>query len=147
MKATEALLIDHRLVRKTMEGFRLDNPRFPEILKTLHRVVIAHAWFEDAIFLPALQAIPLLDRLNREISEEHQDIDNLFQRCRKAATNPSRDQEHYVIQLNSILETHFRKEEDALFPLTERFLDSENLNRLGEEMTRRKLEVRSILPE
>jgi hypothetical protein len=52
-----------------------------------------------------------------------------------------------VIQLNSILETHFRKEEDALFPLTERFLDSENLNRLGEEMTRRKLEVRSILPE
>src|SRR5262245_42350668 len=113
-KATDALLTDHRLIRNTMEGFRLDNPRFAELAKTLHRVVVAHAWFEDEIFLPALRAEHLLDRLNREIMEEHKDIHVLFQRVSAAAKAPSRDQEGYVLQLRSILDTHFRKEEDAL---------------------------------
>jgi hypothetical protein len=110
VKATDALLTDHRMIRKTMEGFVLSNPRFAAVLKTLNRVVAAHAWFEDEIFLPALKAEPLLERLNREISEEHQDI-------------------------------------GTLFPLAERILDSEGLNRLGDEMTRRKADVRAILPE
>ena len=145
MKATDALLTDHRMIRKTMEGFVLDHPRFPEILKTLQRVVVAHAWFEDEIFLPALQVEPFLDRLNREISQEHKDIAELFERARVAAGAPSLDQEAYVLQLRSILETHFRKEEDALFPLAERILDSEGLNRLGAEMTRRKTEVRGLI--
>lgn len=148
VKATEALLKDHLMVRKTMEGFHLENPRFGEISKTLERILIAHAWFEDEILLPALNAEPLLDRLNREISEEHKDIAELFLQMRRAAKAPSKSQEGYVLQLRSIIETHFRKEEDALFPLTEHILDSEGLNRLGDEMTRRKAEVRSIvLPE
>jgi hemerythrin-like domain-containing protein len=138
VKATDALLADHRMIRKTMEGFQRDNPRFPKILQTLNRIVIAHAWFEDEIFLPALKAEPTLDRLNREISEEHQDIAELFRRAQRA----DKDQAGYVLQLRSILETHFQKEEDALFPLTEKILDSENLNRLGDEMQRRKTEVR-----
>jgi hypothetical protein len=29
MKATEALLKDHQLINKLMEGFSLDNPAFP----------------------------------------------------------------------------------------------------------------------
>jgi hemerythrin-like domain-containing protein len=144
-KATDALLKDHLMIRKMMESFNLENPRFAEIAKTLERVSVAHAWFEDAIFLPALKAEAMLDRLNREISEEHRDIEELFRRCRRAAQAPTRDQEGNVLQLRSILETHFRKEEDALFPLAERILDSEGLNRLGAEMVRRKDEVRSIV--
>jgi hemerythrin-like domain-containing protein len=142
MKATDALLADHRMIRKTMEGFRLDNPRFSQLLTTLSRIVIAHAWFEDEIFLPALKAEPLLDRLNREISEEHKDIAELFSRAKAAAGSPSREQEGYVLQLHSILNTHFQKEEEALFPLSERILETEGLNRLGAEMQRRKTEVR-----
>jgi hypothetical protein len=145
VKATTALLSDHHMIRKTMEGFALDNPRFPTLLNTLNRIVIAHAWFEDEIFLPALQREPLLDRLNREISEEHQDIAILFERAQAAIRSPARDQEIHILQLRSILDTHFRKEEDALFPLAERILDSEGLNHLGDEMTRRKTEVRNIL--
>jgi hemerythrin-like domain-containing protein len=146
MKATDALLVDHRMIRKTMEGFHLENPRFREIAQTLRRVLIAHAWFEDEIFLPALKAEPLLDRLNREISAEHQDIAALFERARLGEKQPNRDAEGYVLQLRSIVETHFRKEEDALFRLAERILDSEGLNRLGDEMQRRKAEVREVLP-
>jgi hemerythrin-like domain-containing protein len=134
MKATDALITDHRMIRKTLEGFSLDNPRFGEIAKTLERIVRAHDWFEDEIFLPALKAEPLLDRLNRQIVQEHRDLEALFERSRAAAQAPSRDREGYVLQLRTILETHLRKEEDALFPLAERILDSEGLNRLGDKM-------------
>lgn len=142
VKATEALLKDHRMIRKTLEGFHLENPRYVQISATLERIVIAHAWFEDEIFLPALKAEPLLDRLNREISEEHKDIEELFRRVRAAGPVPTRDTEGYVLQLRTILDTHFRKEEDALFPLAERILSSEGLTALGADMLRRKNEVR-----
>jgi len=145
VKATDALLTDHRLIRKTLEEFALENPRFPALLKTLQRVVIAHAWFEDEIFLPALKAERSLDRLNREISEEHKDLAELFLRAEAAGAGPSRDLEANVLQLRTILETHLRKEEDALFPLAERILDSEGLNRLGDEMIRRKTDVRRVI--
>ncbi len=144
VKATEALLADHQMIRKVLQAFQLDNPRFSEIFITLQRIVKAHAWFEDQIFLPALRAESLLERLNKEISQEHQDIEFLFERAKHAAQNPARKKEAYILQLRSILDTHFRKEEDALFPIAERILNEEGLNRLGLEMRRRKNEVRSI---
>lgn len=142
--AIEALLADHQMIRKLLQAFQLENPRFPEVFVTLQRIVKAHAWFEDQIFLPALRAEPLLERLNREISQEHQDIEFLFEKAKHAAQNPARKKEAYVLQLRTVLDTHFRKEEDALFPIAERILNSEGLNRLGLEMRRRRTEVRPV---
>jgi hemerythrin-like domain-containing protein len=142
-KATEQLLKDHKMVRKVLEQFSLDNPRFPEILKTLQRIVLAHAWFEDAIFLPAFEAEPLLERrFTAEIIQEHKDIDHFLKCLRKTSPARSREMEALMLQFGSVLDTHFKKEEDALFPLAERILDEEGLNHLGAEMERRKTEVR-----
>jgi hemerythrin-like domain-containing protein len=55
--------------------------------------------------------------------------------------------ESYVLQLRVLLDTHFAKEEDGLFPLAERILDSEGLNNLGAEMERRKMEVRDAIKD
>jgi hemerythrin-like domain-containing protein len=144
IKATDTLLKDHRLIRKTMEGFKLDNPRFLDVAATAHRIVVAHAWFEDVIFLPALKFERRLEQLSREITVEHQDIAALFTLLRHIE-NPGRESlDFYARQICSILETHFRKEEDALFPLSEKVLDAEGLNELGEEMRLRQKEVRGL---
>lgn len=133
------------MVRKTLESFDLDNPRFPQILKTLHRIVVAHAWFEDAIFLPAFEAEPLLERrFTAEIAQEHKDLDLMLKRFKKLPAGRSIETEALMLQFRSLLETHFDKEEDALFPLAERILDEEGLNNLGAEMERRKTEVRGL---
>src|SRR5580765_4949343 len=123
-KATDALLADHKMIRKILQGFHPDSPRFQSIAKTLHRTVAGHAWFEDQIFLPAFKNEPLLQkRFVDEISDEHKDIDYFLNLVRK--TNPqSKEFEFYSVQFRSILETHFKKEEDALFPLAEKILDS-----------------------
>jgi hemerythrin-like domain-containing protein len=147
-KATDQLLKDHKMVRKVLEQFSLDNPRFPEILKTLQRIVLAHAWFEDVIFLPAFKAEPLLERrFTAEIVQEHKDIDCLLKRLRKAPPLGSREMESLMLQFTSVLDAHFKKEEDALFPLAERILNEEGLNARGDEMERRKTEVRLPMQE
>lgn len=145
MKATDALLADHKMIRKILEGFRLDNPRFPEILKTLHRVVLGHAWFEDVIFLPAIETEPLLERrFTEELYQEHKDIAHLLAILRQTRIDDKKELEAYTLQLRAILDAHFKKEEDALFPLTEKILDDEGLNKIGEEMRRRQTEVQNL---
>ncbi len=146
MKATTALLADHKLIRKVLEGFHPENPRFPAILKTLHRSVVGHAWFEDQIFLPAFEAEPLLQkRFLDELYQEHKDIDFLIKQTKKTRVEDKQAFESIALQLRTVLDTHFKKEEDALFPLAERILDDEGLNNLGDEMKRRQTEIRNLV--
>jgi hypothetical protein len=145
-KATDALLKDHLLINKILEQFSIDNPRFEKICLTLHRAVKGHAWFEDEIFLPAVEAEPLLfRRFTEEIYQEHKDIDALLKLLRKTPMANKKELEFYSIELRVLLSTHFKKEEEALFPLTEHILTEEGLLELGDEMERRKTEVRQFL--
>ena len=145
-KATDALLKDHLLINKILEQFTVENPRFDHICRTLHRAVLGHAWFEDEIFLPAIEAEPLLfRRFTDEIYQEHKDIDVLLKLLRKAPGTQKQELEFYSTQLRVLLATHFKKEEDALFPLTERILSEEGLLELGAEMKRRQTEVQKFV--
>lgn len=142
-KATDALLADHRMIRKVLADLRIDNPRFPKLLETGHRIIVGHAWFEDEIFLPALQKDRRLARhFTDDITREHEDIDALLKLLRQTPSVEKVQLESYLLQFHSLIETHFRKEEDALFPLAERILDEEGLNRLGDEMRLRSKESR-----
>src|ERR1019366_1208917 len=115
-KATDALLKDHRLINKILEQFSIDNPRFEKICRTLHRAVLAHSWFEDEIFLPAVEAEPLIfRRFTEEIYQEHKDIDALLKLLRKTPIGNKKELLFYSQELRVLLSTHFKKEEDALF--------------------------------
>ncbi len=145
LKATDELLKDHRMVRKTLEGLRLDNPRFSSVSKTLQRILRAHAWFEDTLFLPALRAEPFLARVfMEEISQEHKDLEALTKLVNETAITESAKLAFYVTQLKVVIETHFHKEEDALFPLSEKILKEEGLEKLALEMRRRQNDVRAL---
>jgi iron-sulfur cluster repair protein YtfE (RIC family) len=144
-KATDRLLTDHKLIRKVLQDFRPDNPRFPQLLKTLHRAIAGHAWFEDEIFLPALRSEPRLERcFLDEISTEHRDLDHLLRRLKSVPPADGKALEPLLLQMRALLDAHFAKEEDALFPLAERYLDDRGLNDLAAEMERRKTEVRGL---
>ena len=97
IKVTDALLKDHLLINvSTLEQFAVGNPRFEKICLTLHRAVKAHAWFEDEIFLPAIEAEPLLfRRFTDEIYQEHKDIDALLKLLRKTPMANKKELEFY----------------------------------------------------
>ena len=146
--ATEVLLADHKMIRKIMSDLEWTHPRFDDLSKTLHRIIVSHAWFEDEIFLPAFQSEP---RLNRrfvdEIIQEHKDINVLLGLAREQRKKWDKNGELAYWQFKSILDAHFKKEEDGLFPIAEKILNSEGLNALGDEMERRKTDVRRFIDE
>jgi hemerythrin-like domain-containing protein len=144
-KATDSLLNDHKMIRKLLDEWRLDNPRFREISKTVQRVVLTHAWFEDTVFLPAFKGEPLLlKRYLNEIYEEHKDIDYLLKLVMQMGNEKKSELDAYLKQFKAVLKSHLGKEEDALFPLAEKILDEEGLNRLGDEMRLRQLEAQKL---
>lgn len=144
-KATEALLSDHKMIRKLMEGLQTDNPRFGEISKTMTRVVLTHAWFEDNVFLPAFKNEPLLIKnYMDQLYDEHKDIDTFMKLIRSMPDIFSVQMEATLKQFKAIMRTHLEKEEEALFPLAEKILDNEGLNKLGAEMEKRQREAQKL---
>jgi len=141
--ATGELLKDHKMIRKLLGDLRVDNPRVAEIAATLQRVTLAHAWFEDEFLMPLLKGSPLIPELFwQEITQEHNDIARLLELLRGTPPDPREEWEARVLSLRTILETHFTKEEAALFPLAEKVIGVQGLTDLAARMERRKSEVR-----
>lgn len=141
--ATGELLKDHKMIRKLLDDLRVDNPRVAEIAATLQRVTLAHAWFEDEFLMPLLKGSPLIPQLFwQEITQEHNDIARLLELLRGTPPDPREDWEVRVLTLRTLLETHFTKEEAALFPLAEKVIGVQGLTDLAARMERRKSEVR-----
>jgi hemerythrin-like domain-containing protein len=141
-KATDSLLSDHKMIRKLLEAFHTDNPRFADIAKTMERVALTHAWFEDTVFLPALKKEPLLVKAYiDELYDEHEHIELVLQLIRKTDISSTVELTAYVRQFRAIMENHLKKEEDALFPLAEQVLDNEGMNNLSAEMERKQKEA------
>lgn len=145
-KATDELVKTHRVVWKVLDGFAADKPRFSEIVKTLHRTVLAHAWLQDEIFLGTLVGKPLIDKgLVDEITQEHRDLDHLLQLLENTSADRTAEVGAFVLQIRVILQAHFKKEVEALYPLAEKVVDSQTLNKAGNEMKRRQTEVRDVV--
>ncbi len=77
-----------------------------------------------------------------EIVVEHTDIEKLLDRLLKFRHPPTERFSAILTQLKGVLNAHFLKEEEALFPLTEERLSPQALQRLSAEMNRRQSEAR-----
>lgn len=142
-KATDALLTDHKMIRKVLSELRLDDPRFSKVLETSRRIILSHAWFEDVLFLPAIEKSPLLARqFTDEIYREHKDLEALLSLVGTTPASDGSARSGFLMQFKALMESHLNKEEHALFPMAERILDSEGLNKIGDQMRLRAAESR-----
>lgn len=138
--ATEQLVKDHKMIRKILGGLAVGSPDFTKKLSTLRRVVLGHAWFEDVFFLPAIKSEPrFFAPFLAEVSDEHPHIAALLERLE---TGGKRDRRDGLLTLRTLLETHFAKEEDVLFPLAEEALGAAALRDLAARMEKQKDRVR-----
>ena len=145
MKATERAPHTHQVVSKVLEIFSTGNPRFQESIKTLRRTVAAHGWLQDEIFLPALRGKPLIEKsFLSELVQEHKDLGSDDWIPAQDPPEQKKEVEAYVLQIRALLQAHFMKEKDALYPIAEQVLDAATLNTLRDEMESRKTEVRDV---
>jgi len=144
-KATDELLKTHRVLRKVLEGLDVNNKRFPEIIKTLHRTFLAHAWLHDEILLPLLREQSVIETsfLN-EIVQEHKDLDRLLKALLDTALDCTDLLESRVLQIRTELESHLKLEAEILYPLANKSVNGEVMNTLGEGMTAHQDEIREV---
>ena len=146
LKATEELANTHRVVEKVLKQFAPDQPRFNDVMKTLRRTALAHAWLQDQIFLRGLKGKPLIvQEFLDQITQEHQTLDHLIELLQKTPQDQKKELDAQVLQIRTLIKTHFEKEAKALYPLSEEVIDIDTLNALRDEMQRRETEIRSVV--
>ncbi len=136
MKITDALLGEHGLFYVMFEHLQ----QVAQDAKTTEQVaaafgpiaaaILAHAQTEEEQLFPALEAAGLSNGPLSVMRAEHQEIDRLVLGIPSAK---SLDEAKAGLRsLLSLLHEHFAKEENVLFPMSERLLGDARLCELGE---------------
>mgnify|MGYP003951353003 CR=1 FL=1 len=87
-----------------------------------------HFLVEEQVLFPALQALPELADLIRELLVEHAQLAMLIATI---TAMPSRDT---LVQFCQLLTSHIRKEEERLFPRVQDRLTQKDMDRLGMQL-------------
>ena len=142
MKMTDALLGEHALFYPLFDGveellFTATNVQeLRAAFKVLERAVLSHASIEEEVLFPALIASRVAGGPLTVMRQEHQDIDR-----RVVAFYALADLEAAKDALRAIvahLRTHFRQEEQLLFPMCEATLGEAKLLALGEVWAKKR---------
>ncbi len=131
MKITDALYGEHGLFYSLFDEMKLiaeeseDVAELRGAAKLLAGVLISHAKLEDEVLFPRLDAGGPVAVMR----VEHDQIDRLaLDLCRAKDAQELRAR---LESLLSLVETHFAKEEQVLFPISERRLDAGEQERLA----------------
>ncbi|MBI4397035.1 MAG: hemerythrin domain-containing protein [Elusimicrobia bacterium] len=152
MKITDRLSGDHKSFQKIIQQLEsaIDAPpqaRDPKqvirLVELLKRHVALHAWFEDAYYYPAVRKEiararhPEMTVEDMEaLEKEHQAVDEQLDRLEKEA-NLRPLLGTWPLAFRSFcryLSAHMRKEEEVLFPLSEKLMGAERLKTLAREV-------------
>ncbi len=161
MKITDRLIGDHKTFRKMLADLNAlcsapeaaDQGRLVRLAELFKDHLAIHSWFEDAFYYPAVrQGLDLglepgitpsyLDELERE----HRSIDGHISRLEgEVKSQPVFTSWPKTFALfKAGLQEHMRREEEELFPASERLLGTEQLEDLSAKMERRRAEAPKI---
>lgn len=134
MKITDAFLGEHGVIYVILDHIdaALDAGADPRPHAALLRAVLhAHATAEDDLLFDEMAR--LTDGTGGPagtMMEEHRKVSELLERTRTADGGELAD---LLREIAAVARTHFRREEEAAFPLAERLFDVERLGALGAE--------------
>jgi hemerythrin-like domain-containing protein len=146
VKITDRLLADHKAFRKLLDDLEEDVKALPaqrdlaglrRRVSLLKRMVVFHAGIEDKTYFPALDqaaAGVLPENLLAHSTQEHKTIEGYLDRLEAQVgarpMAPSWPQTFAL--LSSGLRGHLKREEEEIFPVSERILGEKVLEALAE---------------
>lgn len=162
MKITDRLVGDHKTFRKMLTTINeiKDAPAPSKDIKKLIRMVelfkdhlIIHAWFEDEFYYPAVsQKIdnfsggPINRQYMAHLENEHKTIDGyvdkLEEEVKKDPIVSTWPQTFALFSLG--LSSHMKKEEDELFPESEKVLGERTLIDLSNKIEKHRSEAPKV---
>ena len=144
---TTMIRMDHTHVLALFHRYQADTPpgRKRALVRNACLALEIHAQLEEEIFYPALQTVTIGDPVLEKSKPEHDEMRRLIGELReRSAQEPASGDgaglDDLFLQLMRVVIHHVADEETQLLPAAERLL-SEQLGRLGREMTRRRVEL------
>ena len=162
MKITDRLFGDHKTFRRMMSdidaiaampGPQRNPAKLIRIVELFKDHLVLHAWAEDNYFYPQVRSAveknplpPLSTAYIDVLDQEHKVIDGIIDQVeREVKSSPIVDAwvETYRFFAKN-LDDHMKKEEEELFPLSEKLLGAGNLEELSKEAERHRSEAPRI---
>lgn len=162
MKITDRLIGDHKTFLKmgkeiddisNLAASKREHKKLVRVVELFKDHLIIHAWFEDMFYYPAVRAglqskdMPPLNAIYMDhLDHEHKTVDAyLDQLEREVKSSPL---VHTWPQTFALffhgLKSHMRREEDELFPLSEKLLGEARLHELSAEMEQQRAKAPAI---
>ena len=161
MKITDRLIGDHRTFRKMLTDLdtiadqppnRRETPLLIRLVELFKDHLMLHAWAEDTFYYPVIRqnlasaAPPLSVSYMDHLDQEHRTVDGYLDSLEKevkAATPIPTWPQTYALFAKGLL-SHMKREEDELFPLSEKLLGSETLEVISLELEKRRKEAPAV---
>lgn len=142
MDALELLRIDHRKLRDLFAQFNAteDEKKHQQLFEQIKSELDIHTHIEETVLYPALQRYGGLKDMVLEAYEEHKQIKTLISEI----TTLSESSECFDAKLKVMGKNvvhHVKEEEDEMFPAVKKFLDTRQLEQLGQELEAAKKQV------
>jgi len=142
---TTMIRMDHSHVLALFHRYKPDTPvnRKRALVTNACLSLDVHAQLEEEIFYPALRTVLTGDEVLEKSQPEHQQMRQIIEELRSRAGDGSTGDAAYddkFMDLMRLVIHHVADEETRLLPAAERLL-TDQLGRLGAEMTRRRIEL------
>ena len=134
---------DHHNGLITAQLIKKNSPAYPKLPKSIEGKrdyairfyddeLVKHFADEEEILFPVLkERVYELDKFVKELTEEHRIIEDYIKKLKL-----KEDIEINLDKLGNILENHIRKEERLFFPKVQDILNEEEINKIGEILSR-----------
>ena len=158
MKLTDRLVGDHRTFRKLLQEIdgiadspvaQRDTARLVRLVELFKDHLTVHAWAEDVFYYPAVREAlpkappPLTLSYMDHLDQEHQTVDGYLSTLEpqvKAHPPVVSWPQTYALFSKGLL-AHMKKEEEELFPISEKVLGVDQLEKLSTDLEARRTEA------
>jgi hemerythrin-like domain-containing protein len=162
MKITDRLIGDHKTFLKmgrelddisNLPASKRDHKKLVRVVELFKDHLVIHAWFEDNFYYPAVRAglsanpmPPLNATYMDHLDHEHKTVDGYLDQLEteiKSSPIVYTWPQTFSLFFHG-LKSHMRREEEELFPLSEKLLGEERLHALSDEMETQRTKAPAI---
>jgi hemerythrin superfamily protein len=138
---TDMIRMDHTHVFAVFHRFKADTSpaRKSALVRNACLAIEVHAQLEEEIFYPALRQAAGADPVLDKSGPEHNEMRALIEELRQMSPDDAGYDRSFHALMRSVIH-HVADEESVLLPEAERTMGSQ-LNELGAQMTRRRMEL------
>jgi len=161
MNITDRLVGDHKTFHKMLQDLdhvadappsRRETLRLVRLVELFKDHLMLHAWVEDTFYYPVIRqnlssaAPPLSVAYMDHLDQEHRTVDGYLDRLEgevKAGPPIPAWPQTYALFAKGLL-AHMKKEEEELFPLSEKLLGFDLLEAISQELEKRRKEAPAV---